>query len=61
VLTRNVEITRLDINNTFNKNKTLNKIQTLINQIKNSNKFKPPLVDNSFHLNPLYLQTKEDK
>ena len=25
VLTRNVEITRLDINNTFNKNKTLNK------------------------------------
>ena len=36
------------------KNKTLCKIEALINQIKNSNKFKPPLQDNSFHQNTFY-------
>ena len=42
------------------KNKTESKIEALINLIKNSNKFKPPLKDDSFHQNTFYQKTNEE-
>ena len=41
------------------KNLTLGKIEALINQIKNSNKFKPPLIDDSFHQNTFNKKSRE--